>query len=51
MCKVLKVSRSGYYKHISKTKSKRDIENEILSDYIKKYLMNINQDMVPEGLK
>lgn len=36
MCKVLKVSRSGYYKHISKTKSKRDIENEILSDYIKK---------------
>ncbi|CCV63762.1 transposase (tra5), orfB [Alteracholeplasma palmae J233] len=40
MCKILKVSRSGYYKHISKTKSKRDIENEILTEYITKIFTN-----------
>lgn len=36
LCKILKISRSGYYKHISKVKSKHDIENEILSEYIKR---------------
>lgn len=40
LCKVLKVSRSGYYKHISKCKSNRDIENEVISDYIKKIFNN-----------
>jgi len=38
MCKVLKVSRSSYYKHLNKKESKRSIknrslENEILNIY------------------
>jgi len=28
MCKLLKVSRSGYYKYLNHTPSKREIENE-----------------------
>jgi putative transposase len=34
MCKLLKVSRSGYYKYINKTPSKRSVENEALKEYI-----------------
>lgn len=34
MCKFLKVSRSGYYKYINQTPSKRSVENEALKEYI-----------------
>jgi len=34
MCKVLKVSRSTYYKHLSMQPSKREIENEKLKEQI-----------------
>ncbi len=34
MCKVLKVSRSSYYKHLSKKESKRSIENKFLKGVI-----------------
>ncbi len=33
-CKTLNVSRSGYYKHLSRKPSARDIENEVLSKEI-----------------
>jgi transposase InsO family protein len=36
MCKVLKVSRSSYYSWLVRKPGKRDIENEELSDRIKK---------------
>ena len=36
MCKVLKVSRSGYYSWISKKPSKREVENRELLDQIRK---------------
>ncbi len=36
MCKVLKVSRSGYYFWLTKKPSKRAIENRALSDQIRK---------------
>lgn len=36
MCIILKVARSGYYKHIKRTPTKRDTENEVLKEYIKK---------------
>jgi putative transposase len=34
MCKVLKVSRSAYYKHLKREPSNRKIENERLSNHI-----------------
>ncbi|MCR2043040.1 IS3 family transposase [Anaerosalibacter massiliensis] len=34
MCKVLKVSRSSYYKHLNKKESKRSIENKFLEEQI-----------------
>ena len=34
MCKVLKVSRSSYYKHLNKKESKRSIENKFLEGEI-----------------
>lgn len=34
MCKVLKVSRSSYYKNLNKKESKRSIENRFLEDEI-----------------
>jgi len=34
MCKVLKVARSSYYKHLNKKPSKREIENQILRNEI-----------------
>ena len=34
MCKVLKVSRSSYYKNLNKKESKRSIENKFLEDEI-----------------
>lgn len=34
MCKILKMSRSGYYKYLSHTPSKREIENEAIKEYI-----------------
>jgi len=36
MCKVLKVSRSSYYGWLVRKPGKRDIENDVLSDRIKK---------------
>lgn len=35
MCKILNVSRSGYYVYINHKPSKREIENKILLEYIK----------------
>ena len=35
-CKLLKVSRSGYYKYLERKPSARDIENSVLSTEIKK---------------
>ncbi len=35
MCNVLKISRSGYYKYLNHTPSKRSVENEALTEYIK----------------
>lgn len=35
MCKILKVSRSGYYVYLNHKPSKREIENNILIEYIK----------------
>jgi putative transposase len=34
MCKVLKVSRSSYYKYLNKKPSKRELENEIICNKI-----------------
>lgn len=34
MCRVLKVSRSSYYKHLNKKESKRSIENRYLEGEI-----------------
>jgi len=34
MCKVLKVPRSSYYKHLNKKESKRSIENKFLESLI-----------------
>jgi hypothetical protein len=34
MCKVLKVSRSSYYKHLSKKPSNREVENQMLGNEI-----------------
>lgn len=34
MCNLLKVSRAGYYKYLSHTPSKREMENKILKEYI-----------------
>ena len=39
MCKVLKVSRSSYYKHINKKESKRSIENR----FLEKEILNIHK--------
>ena len=36
MCKVLKVSRSGYYSWSKRKPSKRSIENQILVEHIRK---------------
>ena len=36
-CKILKVSRSGYYDYLNRRKSDRAIENEALTEMIKKY--------------
>ncbi len=33
-CKILKISRSGYYDYLKRRKSKRAIENEVLSEMI-----------------
>ncbi len=33
-CKILKISRSGYYDYLHRRKSKRSIENEALSEII-----------------
>ena len=35
-CKILNVSRSGYYKYLEHKPSARDIENEVLSNEIRK---------------
>ena len=35
MCKLLKVSRAGYYKYLNHIPSKRSVENEALKEYIK----------------
>ncbi|MDK2919688.1 MAG: putative transposase, partial [Candidatus Petromonas sp.] len=40
MCKVLKVSRSSYYKYLNKKESKRSIENK----YIKEKILEIYED-------
>ena len=34
MCKVLKVSRSSYYKHLHKKPSKHEVENQMLGNEI-----------------
>ena len=34
MCKILKVSRSGYYRYLTHNPSKREIENEVIKEYI-----------------
>ncbi|TDT45656.1 IS3 family transposase [Fonticella tunisiensis] len=34
MCRVLKLSRSSYYKHLNKVESKRSIENKRLKELI-----------------
>lgn len=34
MCKVLKVSRSSYYKYLTKSLSSRAIENKVFADKI-----------------
>lgn len=34
MCKLLKISRSGYYKYLAYTQSKREIENMALKEYM-----------------
>ena len=34
MCKVLKVSRSSYYKHLSKKPCKRELENQMIESKI-----------------
>ena len=34
MCKVLKVSRSSYYKYINKKPSKRELENQKIEESI-----------------
>ncbi|MCM0761405.1 IS3 family transposase [Sporomusa sphaeroides DSM 2875] len=34
MCRILKVSRAGYYKYLNTEKSKRDLENEALTKII-----------------
>jgi len=36
MCKVFKVSKSGYYKWLIRIPSKRKIYNQVLSEEIKK---------------
>ena len=33
-CKILKISRSGYYEFLHRKKSKRAIENETLTEMI-----------------
>jgi len=33
-CKILKISRSGYYEFLHRKKSKREIENEALTEMI-----------------
>ena len=43
MCKVLKVSRSSYYRWYSSGPSKRAIENSIYSDLIKQLFEESNQ--------
>ncbi|WP_281532492.1 IS3 family transposase [Anaerocolumna aminovalerica] len=35
-CKILNVSRAGYYKFLNHKQSKRDIENQVLSEEIKR---------------
>ena len=35
-CKILNVSRAGYYKYLSHKPSARDIENQVISEEIKK---------------
>jgi putative transposase len=40
MCKVLSVSRSGFYKWLNKKPSAREIENEYLVDEIQKIHKN-----------
>lgn len=37
MCKILGVKRANYYKWLHHQKSQRDLENEELAEYIKKY--------------
>ena len=39
LCKMLKVSRSGYYRYLSAPKSNRCLENEWLSEIIKRNFM------------
>jgi len=34
MCKLLQVSRTGYYKYTNHTPSKRTVHNEALKEYI-----------------
>ena len=36
MCKVLKVSRSGYYEWLKRVPSNRDVENQLLMERIRK---------------
>lgn len=36
LCKIFKVSKSGYYRHIKREITKREVENEILLEKVKK---------------
>ena len=49
MCKLLGVSRSGYYAYASRPKSKSAIENEVISDYIKSYRSFENHTIIKPG--
>ena len=60
MCKLLNVSRSGYYKFLEHKPSARDIENSILSNEIKEVFdehkarygsLRITKDLEQRGIK
>ncbi len=48
-CKILKISRSGYYDYVQRKKSNRTIENEALIEMIEDYSMRIMADMEQGG--
>ena len=45
MCKVLKVTRSGYYAWCKRPPSKREQSNQVLLEWIKKDLSSQSQDL------